>query len=295
MTLQSMTGFARADGARGGVRFHWELRSVNGRGLDIRLRLPPGYDGLEAAVREAISKRLARGNVTATLVVDQAAEAGAIRINEQALAVVLAAVDRLVQSGTFERPRPEGVLGLRGVIEVGSGPADDSEGQAFAKETSTVLTVAIEGLVAARKLEGARLSVILNDAIDRIDNLVQAIAASPARRPEAVALRLGELVTRIVETGVQLDKDRLHQEAILVATRADVEEEIKRLGSHITAARELLASSAPAGRRLDFLSQELNREANTICSKSNDTEMTRLGLELKAVIDQVREQVQNIE
>ena len=288
-----MTGFARTEGTVGGASFHWELRSVNGRGLDVRLRLPPGYESIEPAAREAIAKSLGRGNVSATLTIEAASGAGEIRINEKALATVLDAVARLRKHDGIAKARPEGLLALRGVIEVGEAGGNDIEASKAPLIGS--LAAALQGLVEARRNEGARLEVVVAALVDRIESLVARIAALPSRQPEAVRARLAELVQRLIATGAPLDQERLHQEAVLVATRADIEEEVKRLGAHIAAARGLLADPASAGRRLDFLAQEFNREANTICSKSNDIDMTRLGLELKAVIDQLREQVQNIE
>jgi uncharacterized protein (TIGR00255 family) len=293
MALRSMTGFARADGTAGEARFHWEIRSVNGRGLDVRLRLPAGEEALEAPAREMIAKAVARGNVSATLTLDTAAAGGDIRINERALATVLAAVERLADRPGFDRPRPEGVLALRGVLETGDVAEASDAGQRAA--LLEALATGLRGLVEARAVEGERLRVVLAERVALIEQLVGRIADLPARRPEMVRARIAEQVARLIDSGATLDADRLHQEAMLVATRADVEEEIKRLGAHIAAAKALLADDTPVGRRLDFLAQEFNREANTICSKSIDIEMTRLGLELKAVIDQVREQVQNIE
>jgi uncharacterized protein (TIGR00255 family) len=288
-----MTGFARADGTVGDLRFHWELRSVNSRGLDVRLRLPPGHEALEAPARAIVAKAVARGNVSANLTIDSGAAMGEVRVNERALAKVLAAVERLAERPEFERPRPEGVLALRGVLEVGETVETSSE--ALRGTLLDALSGAMGTLIEARRIEGARLATVLADAVDKIESLVDQIAALPVRRPEAVRDRLNDQVQRLFGTGAPLDAERLHQEAMLIATRTDVEEELKRLGAHIAAARSLLADEAPAGRRLDFLAQEFNREANTVCSKSIDIEMTRLGLELKAVIDQFREQVQNIE
>ena len=293
MPLRSMTGFARSDGSADGIRFHWELRSVNGRGLDIRMRLPQGYEALEPAVRDLSARSLTRGNVTATLSLETGTGAAEVRINERALAVVVAAAEQLATRAGFERPRPEGVLGLRGVIEMGeaaSGPSD-----AVREVLLGSLAAALEELVAARRMEGERIEQVLRAHVDAIEGLVMRIAELPIRQPEALRVRLAEQVQRLLATGAPLDPDRLHQEAVLIATRGDVEEELKRLGAHIAAARTLFADTAASGRRLDFLAQEFNREANTICSKSSDIEMTRLGLELKAVIDQLREQVQNIE
>ncbi|MGD9803690.1 MAG: YicC/YloC family endoribonuclease [Hyphomicrobiaceae bacterium] len=293
MPLRSMTGFARADATSGDARFHWELRSVNSRGLDVRLRLPPGQEALEAAAREMIGKAMVRGNVSATLTFDSAGPGGEIRVNERALSNVLVTIEQLARRRNFDRPRPEGVLALRGVLELGE--ATETSDDTLRSVLLDTLATGLRSLVEARSIEGERLSAALTESVTKIEILVDTIAALPVRTPEAVRARLGEQVQRLIGTGAPLDPDRLHQEAMLIATRADVEEEIKRLGAHIAAARGLLAENVPVGRRLDFLAQEFNREANTVCSKSIDIEMTRLGLELKAVIDQLREQVQNIE
>ncbi len=293
MALSSMTGFARSDGTTAGVRFHWELRSVNGRGLDVRLRLPPGLEKLEAAAREAIGSRIGRGNISATLTLETGATGGELRVNERALATVLAVIERLAKRDDFDRARPEGVLSLRGVLEIADTEAVDGEAQH--SELLAGLNVALDGLLDARRIEGGKLGTIVGEQVARIEGLVAQLTVLPARQPEAVRARLAEQVQRIVGADNGLDPERLHQEAVLLATRADIEEELQRLGAHVTAARGLLADTAPVGRRLDFLAQEFNREANTVCSKSADIEMTQLGLELKAVIDQLREQVQNIE
>ena len=293
MPLCSMTGFARADGSIAGLPFHWELRSVNGRSLDVRLRLPPGHEALEPAVREAVGKAVSRGNVTATLSLETASAGAEVRINERALATVVAAVERLATRPGFDRARPDGILALRGVLEVGEAASTDTE--ALRADLLAGLAQPLTALVASRRMEGERLGQVLSALVGQIEDLVRRIAALPSRQPDAIRARLAEQVQRLVGTGAALDADRLHQEAMVIATRVDVEEELKRLGAHVAAARAHLADAAPAGRRLDFLAQELNREANTICSKSGDIEMTRLGLDLKAVIDQMREQVQNIE
>jgi uncharacterized protein (TIGR00255 family) len=293
MSLRSMTGFARADATAGDVRFHWELRSVNSRGLDVRVRLPPGQEALEPFVRELIGKAMARGNVSVALTLDSAGSGGEVRVNERALATVLAVVERLTDRPGFDRPRPDGVLALRGVLELGE--ATETSDETLRSALLDALATALSSLVEARRIEGERIAAALSESVSKIEALVDRIAALPIRRPEVVRARLSEQVQRLIATGAPLDSDRLHQEAMLIATRADVEEEIKRLGAHIAAARTLLDAQEPVGRRLDFLAQEFNREANTVCSKSIDIEMTRLGLELKAVIDQLREQVQNIE
>jgi len=295
MTIKSMTGFARADGAAGSTSWHWELRSVNGRGLDLRLRLPPGFEGLEPRVREAANKRLVRGSLSINLNVKRSEGVSQIRLNEPALRQVLAALDKLQAMANVEAPRAEGLLGIRGVLEFVEADEGEEAARARAEAMLASLGQALESLVAARAGEGRRLEAVIVEQLVSIEKLVEAVQRSPARTPEAIRQRLKEQLNRLLEPGVPLDETRLYQEAALLATRADVEEELKRLTAHIAGARELLASGEPAGRRLDFLAQEFNREANTLCSKANDAETTRAGLELKAVIDQMREQVQNIE
>ena len=295
MTLKSMTGFARADGSEGPIGWHWELRSVNGRGLDIRLRVPPGFESLEPRIREAVGKRISRGSVTVNLSVKRAHGQTEIRLNELALKQVLAAVERLRAAVPVAAPSAEGLLNVRGVLELVEPEESEAETAARTEAMLSSLDGALEGMVRARIDEGSHLKAIVMRQLADIESLVAAIERSPARAVPAVRQRLKEQVGKLIETGVQLDEARLYQEAALLAARADVEEELKRLAAHVAAARALLNSNEPAGRRLDFLAQEFNREANTLCSKANDAETARAGLELKAVIDQMREQVQNIE
>jgi uncharacterized protein (TIGR00255 family) len=290
-----MTGFARTDGATGPITWHWEIRSVNGRGLDLRPRLPPGYEALEPRVREAVGKRVTRGSITVNLNAKRSEGDTQIKLNPLALQQVLAALDSLKASLPLAAPRPEALLSIKGVLEVVEPEEGADEMQARTGAMLAGLEEALDGLVRTREAEGRHLEGVVREQLGVIERLVATIAASPARSPEAIRLRLREQVGRLMETGASLDEARLYQEAAMLATRADVEEELKRLAGHIAAARDLLASREPAGRRLDFLAQEFNREANTVCSKSNDPETTRAGLELKAVIDQMREQVQNIE
>ncbi len=295
MTLKSMTGFARRDGTSGAATWHWEVRSVNGRGLDVRLRFPPGYEALEPKVREAAGKELTRGSVSVSLSVGRQTAQSEIRLNEVALAQVIKAAERIRELTGGEAPRPEGLLSLKGVLEV----ADESDTpEAVEAAHAAMLTSfgeALAGLVAARSAEGARLAVVIADQLVEIERLVTAVEVSPARTPEAITKRLQELVGRLLEADNGFDPARLHQEAVLLATRADVEEELRRLRMHIAAARDLLAEPGAVGRKFDFLAQEFNREANTLCSKANDPDITRAGLALKVVIDQMREQVQNLE
>jgi len=290
-----MTGFARADGAIGPVSWHWEVRSVNGRGLDVRLRLPPGYDVIEARVREAVAKRISRGSLTVNLNVKRSEGATQIRLNEAALKQVLAAVDTLKAMADVGAPRAEALLGVKGVLEVVEPEESEAETQARNEAMLASLGSALDAMVHSRQAEGDRLKAVVLQQLESIEKQVAIVEASPSRAPEAIRQRLKEQIARLLDTGVGLDEGRLYQEAAILATRADVEEELKRLTAHIAGARDLVVSREPAGRRLDFLAQEFNREANTLCSKAGDPETTRAGLELKAVIDQMREQVQNIE
>lgn len=295
MALQSMTGFARASGSDAACAWVWELRSVNGRGLDTRLRLPPGYEALEAPAREAFTRRLTRGNINATLTAQRQTAATQIRLNETALDQVLKAADRLQSLAVCQLPRADGLLALKGVLEVVEDAEDETTQERRRAAMLVSLDEALAGLIEARQGEGARLRDVLVAQVGDIERLAGLVAASPARAPEAIARRLKDQIARIVDAGPGLDAQRLHQEAVLLATKADVEEELKRLAAHVEQARELLAAPGAVGRKLDFLSQEFNREANTLCSKANDIEITRHGLALKTVIDQLREQIQNIE
>ena len=283
MAVMSMTGFARVDGSDEGANWYWELRSVNGRGLDVRVRVPSGCDGLELPARELVGKRLTRGNVTVQLTQRRTASGLSLAVNNAALAQVLELAKDLQKRLNAPAPTVEGLLGLRGVLET----VEAEEAEAVVAQRSAVqlvdLGVALDQLIAARAGEGGRLADIIGSYLDRIAELVEAVAASPARRVDAIAARFSEVIERLVqEKAAQFDEARLHQEAVLLATKADIEEELQRLRAHVAAARELLSGRDAMGRRLDFLTQEFNREANTLCSKSNDSGVTKLGLELKA-------------
>ncbi len=295
MSIKSMTGFSRVEGAAGSVAWHWELRSVNARGLDVRLRLASGTEALEPKVREAVGRHLVRGSVTVSLNVESRAGALEIRLNEEALAQVVKAVAHIRELTEAAPPRADGLMAIKGVMEV---VEVEESGEAAAARVAGILSSleqALGALVQSRLSEGARLKTVLAANLTEIERLVALVETSPARTPAAIAARLKEQVARLLETGNSFDPERLHQEAVLIATRADVEEELKRLRAHIAAARELLDEDGAVGRKLDFLAQEFNREANTLCSKANDVDITRAGVALKTVIDQMREQVQNIE
>jgi len=295
MSLSSMTGFARADGECETARWHWEMRSVNGKGLDVRFRLPQGFEGIEPKLREEMGRHLKRGNVQAALTLDRSRTGSTVRVNEQALAAVVDAMRKLGERIEVMPPRPEGVLALKGVLETADVEDDNSDQEEMEKRLIDSFGEAAARLARARDEEGAKLQSILEEQVNAIERLTKEAAASPAASVEALRARLKTQVDELLGASPSLSEDRLAQEAALLATKADVREEIDRLIAHVAQARELFASSDPAGRRLDFLTQEFNREANTLCSKAADVALTRIGLELKAVIDQLREQIQNVE
>jgi uncharacterized protein (TIGR00255 family) len=291
-----MTGFARADGSADGLNWIWEVRSVNGRGLDVRLRLPPGYEVLEIPARDAVAKRFARGSVALSLSIEKQQANGAIRLNEQVLQDVIKAADRVSTLSGATKPDAAQLLMIKGVLEMSDQAPDDATARALREKTILQsLEVALDKLGEARRAEGARLGDIIRDQISQIEQLAANVRASPSRAPDAIMARLKDAIGRLVDATAALDDHRLHQEAVLIATRADVEEELQRLSAHVAAARDILVERGSVGRKLDFLAQEFNREANTLCSKANAVDITRLGLQLKTVIDQFREQVQNVE
>ncbi|MEI7598920.1 MAG: YicC/YloC family endoribonuclease [Aestuariivirga sp.] len=295
MPISSMTGFARASGERHGLFWQWEIKSVNGKALDVRLRVPPGFEALETPVRAALAAAFRRGNLQVSLTISGQMGRETVRLNQEIL-------DRLVEAGETLRNRIGGkplradvLLSIKGVVEVASVPEEEGEAEARNAAMLESFQEALTSLAGARREEGDRLNAVVSAQVQRIAELADAARHNPSRTPEAIRARLAEHVHRLMETGAAFDPERLHQEAVLVATRADIEEELDRLGSHVEAAQALLASNDAVGRKFDFLAQEFNREANTLCSKAYDRSMTAIGLDLKTVIDQLREQVQNIE
>lgn len=295
MTLKSMTGFARTDGTHGDTSWFWEIRSVNGRSLDLRLRLPPGLERLEPQVRAQCQERLARGNCTVSLSVKRDAGQLEIRLNEAALAEAYAVAEQAQKQTKLKPAKLDTLLGMRGVVEVAEPEESEEQREAFAATLLSGLSAALDQLVAARVAEGQRLTEVIEAQLSGIEALVAQATSIMAKQPGLIAARLREQIARLDEAGASLDPERLHQEGLLLAAKADIQEELDRLIAHVAAARELIASGQPAGRKLEFLAQEFNREANTTCSKAADIEISRIGLELKSVIDQLREQVQNIE
>jgi uncharacterized protein (TIGR00255 family) len=290
-----MTGFARGDGMHGDTSWNWEARSVNGRTLDLRFRLPTGFEALEIRARGLAQEKLARGNCTINLWVRRETGRAEIRLNETALRQAEAVAERARDLTGLKHARLDTLLGMRGVVETAE--TEESEEALAALHLAMIASLAgtLDELVRARSAEGERLKAVIEKQLTTIARLVETAAAAAAQQPAAIAARLAEQVTRLSEASATLDPERLHQEALLLAARADIQEELDRLRAHVAAANELIASGQPVGRKFDFLAQEFNREANTICSKAADIETTRTGLELKTVIDQLREQVQNIE
>ncbi|QDG78041.1 YicC/YloC family endoribonuclease [Labrenzia sp. PHM005] len=297
MALASMTGFARALGESGAVRWTWELRSVNGKSLDLRIRIPTGLETLEPKIRERCSKVLRRGNVSIGLAMQRDQAENQLQVNEAALESVLSAIKLLeARIPNVAPPTLDGILAQKGVFELKEQDEDEAVQQALHNALLTTLDVALIDLVDMRHTEGAAIGKVVHQQVDTIANLTQSAEDLPARQPEAIKERLKKMVSELLDaTDAQLDPQRLHQEAVFLATKADIREELDRLHAHVSAVRELLDTGGAIGRRLDFLAQEFNREANTLCSKSNDVDLTAIGLDLKAVIDQMREQIQNLE
>jgi len=293
--LASMTAFARAAVVDGPWRFTWELRSVNGKGLDLRLRLPPGYEQLETPVRARAAAVLARGSVSATLTAVREGEDVKVRINEAGLDALVAAVRASAERLGVPMPGIESLLAVKGIVEVSEAEDGEAERQQRGEACLKAFDQALTQLALMRVGEGQALLTVLAERLDAIAGLLAAAESLPERRVEAIRARLAEQLRTLLETAQPLDPERLHQEAVLLATKADVREELDRLGAHVAAARELLAAGGPVGRKLDFLAQEFNREANTLCSKSNAVALTQIGLDLKLLVDQFREQIQNLE
>ncbi len=295
MSLQSMTGFARREGTVGRYRWVWELRSVNGKGLDSRLRLPPGFERLEADVRRLLSDAFSRGNMQVSLNVSAGDAPLAAVVNRDALAALVALRGEL---GDLIDPAPlrlDSLLSIRGIVDFREVEEDATETESRDAVVLDGFSAAIADLGDMRRREGVALAGLLEGQITKIAELTAVVEKDPSRSPEEIAKRLAAQVAALLDAAPSLDRDRLHQEAAVLATKADLREEIDRLTAHVAAARELIAKGGPIGRKLDFLAQEFNRESNTICSKSNSAAVTAAGIELKVVIDQFREQVQNLE
>jgi uncharacterized protein (TIGR00255 family) len=291
MPLESMTGFARSVASSSGVSIVWELKSVNGKSLDIRLRLPPGLDRLEPVVRQKLQATMQRGSIQANLTLDAGVATVRLSINEALIDEIVALASKVSGKLALTPPSVADLLNVRGVVENMEAVAtEDLEPSIF-----RTLEEALRDLKAARADEGAALQDFLLVHSNEIERLTLAAEADPSRQPEAIKARIAETIALLTGAAPALDESRLNAEALFVATRADIREEIDRLKAHVKNARQLLTLGGAVGRKLDFLAQEFNREANTLCSKSNAASITAIGLELKSVVDQFREQVQNLE
>lgn len=294
VSIASMTGFARAEGAHERWRWSWELRTVNSRGLEWRVRLPAGYEALDPELRKAAKGKITRGSFNATLNLGVDKDVAQYRINEAMLADAIKMIERVSAEIECAPPRAEGVLAIRGVIEPVEDAEDEGEQNALRAALLASFKTAVDQLVEARRKEGEALAKVLasqfSDIADLTEKAVKHAAAAPAALKARIEMQLKEL---LADGGVP--EDRLAQEAALLAVKADIREEIDRLQAHAASAQAMLKKSGPVGRELDFLTQEFNREANTLCSKASDMELKTIGLELKRVIDQIREQVQNVE
>jgi len=297
MALASMTGFSRAQGTHDTIRWTWELRSVNGKNLDIRMRLPTGLEAIEAEVKARCGKVLRRGNVSIGLSMQRDQGQAVLQVNEEALASVLSALELLkAKLPDAMAPSLDGILAHKGVLELKEPEDDEAARKALQAALLENLDEALTDLVAMRRGEGAAILTVISGQVDTIEKLTKQAEALPGRSTEAIRARLADQIAELMEASAgALDPQRLHQEAAILATKADIREELDRLHAHVAAARDLLNSGGAIGRRFDFLAQEFNRETNTLCSKSNIVDLTAIGLELKAVIDQMREQIQNLE
>ncbi len=295
MPVASMTGFARGTGRDGQLTWTWEAKSVNGRGLDIRCRLPAGMDSLEPGARRAAAERFRRGSLVLSLQTDRASGESRVRVNRAALDQLVAVLGELRREVDAAPPVIDGLLNIRGIVELVDEEESPEDQDRRAAAMLASLDETLDALRAARQEEGGRIAAVLSDQLDTIAGLAAAAADRATLQPAALRRRLEEQVAELLDAVPQLTEERLSQEVALLLVKADVREEIDRVRVHVAAARELLAQGGPCGRRLDFLCQEFNREAKTLCAKATDVELTRIGLELKAAIDQFREQTQNVE
>ena len=295
MALVSMTGFADAQGAFDILRWRWEVRSVNGRSLDLRLRLPPGLESMDAAARVLAGERFRRGNIQATLMLETQESSRGLRVDPAVLAQAVKIAREIAGETGLAPARVDGLLALKGVIVQEENFGGDAPTRA-ARDAAVLetLSLAFDSLVRARRSEGAKLGDVLKRTADEIGRLTDDATRVAATQPAAIREKLRAQLKDLLDQASPGD-ERIAQEIALLAAKADIREELDRLRAHVQEAHRLIASGDAVGRKLDFLSQELNREANTLCSKSADIALTRLGLALKAAIDQFREQAQNVE
>jgi len=295
MVLQSMTGFARASSDVAGALVAWEVKSVNGKSAEVRFRLPPGFERLEPVLRQILQKTFARGSFQATLTVSRPALPIQPVVNEPFLRELAALAKRLEEQFGTAPATADGLLAVRGVLDVPEAVESEESRAMLDEAIAAVFGKVLGELEVARRNEGAALGTLLRSHLDQMEALTLRAEADSSRDPRMIRERLAEQVRLLMDTAAGLDEARLHAEAAFLATKADIREEIDRLRTHVASGRVLLEEGGPIGRKLDFLAQEFNRESNTLCSKSNAASVTAIGLELKSVVDQFREQVQNLE
>lgn len=295
MSLKSMTGFARASGSSNGYEWAWEIKSVNGKGFDARVRVPSVVDGLDIQARKQLAGRFKRGSLSVNLALVRGGDSANLSLNRDALSALMEIAAEFNDAPGVQPATLDGLLAIRGVLETGADELSDEERQSLGSDLLAGLDQAAEALEQARGEEGEALKAVLLGFIDDIETLSGKARECDAARPQAIRDRLAAKIDDLVAAENALAPERLDQEVALLAVKADIREELDRLAAHIKSARELLESSEAVGRRMDFLAQEFNREANTLCSKSGDVALTKIGLDLKAAIDQFREQLQNVE
>jgi len=295
MPLNSMTGFSRRSGADAGFRWNWEVKSVNNKGLEVRAKLPSFLDGFDLAIKKSVSGMLARGSVYISLTVERDGDDASFVVNEDRLKALIDVAARFADVPGVEKASIDGLLSIKGVVDLTPRDMTDNERETLEAILLADLKAAVSDLRAARADEGARMLAVLEAQLGEIAGLAKDARTISGDRLEAMHTRFRQQLAKLENIDKPVPEDRIAQELATMAVKADVQEELDRLDSHVVEASSLLASDKPVGRKLDFLCQEFNREANTLCSKSSDTALTQIGLELKALIDQFREQIQNIE
>jgi len=295
MTIMSMTGFARGAGAANGFHWNWEIKSVNNKGLDVRTRLPSFLDGFDLQVKKVVPSVITRGSVFISLTIDSDTDGETLVINEERLQALLELAKRYSGAEGVEKPSLDGLLAVKGVVDVSVRETTDEEREGLESALLASLSDVLKKLVKARAEEGARMFGVLNDQISQVEALAGKARSIAGVRDQAIFDRYKAQLAKLENIDKPVSEERIVQELAVLAVKADIQEELDRLDSHVEEAKALLSKGKPVGRRLDFLCQEFNREANTLCSKSSDSELTKIGLDLKVLIDQFREQVQNIE